>query len=162
MVVLPPRTFSWALTVLGERVGCLLLVTATQEVAVNCQSVLEYLQRSEISNPPAFGARIAETILADDTLRQVWFEDLKRMSSRIQAMRKLLYKHLTAPTPATWDHILQQSGMFGFLGLPANVVKILKGMFYHIYMAENSRISIAGLNSGNVEYVAQSIAEVLA
>jgi aspartate aminotransferase len=96
MVILPPRTFSWALTVLGEQVSCLLLATATQEVAINCQSVLESLQHSEISNPPAFGARIAETILADDTLRQVWFEDLKRMSSRIQSMRKLLYKHLTA------------------------------------------------------------------
>jgi aspartate aminotransferase len=83
-------------------------------------------------------------------------------------------------TPATWDHLLRQSGMFGFLGLPANAVKILKGTFvlvtarnevlltqlgldqYHIYMAENSRISIAGLNSGNVEYVAGSIAEALA
>lgn len=32
---------------------------------------------------------------------------------------------------------------------------------YHIYMAQNSRISIAGLNTGNVEYVAQSIAKCL-
>lgn len=32
---------------------------------------------------------------------------------------------------------------------------------YHIYMADNSRISIAGLNPRNVEYVARSIAEVL-
>jgi aspartate aminotransferase len=32
-------------------------------------------------------------------------------------------------TPATWDHLLRQSGMFGFLGLPANTVKILKGKF---------------------------------
>lgn len=32
---------------------------------------------------------------------------------------------------------------------------------YHVYMADNSRVSIAGLNEGNVEYVARSIAEVL-
>lgn len=32
---------------------------------------------------------------------------------------------------------------------------------YHIYMADNSRISIAGLNDGNVEYVGQCIAECL-
>jgi aspartate/tyrosine/aromatic aminotransferase len=32
---------------------------------------------------------------------------------------------------------------------------------YHIYMAENSRISIAGLNPANVKYVAQSIAAAL-
>ena len=28
---------------------------------------------------------------------------------------------------------------------------------FHIYMASNSRISIAGLNKSNVEYVARSI-----
>jgi hypothetical protein len=32
---------------------------------------------------------------------------------------------------------------------------------YHIYMADNSRISIAGLNEGNLEYVARSIAQCL-
>lgn len=65
--------------------------------------------------------------------------------------------------------------MFGFLGLSKDVVKTLKGSYspadlseltrldeYHIYMAENSRVSIAGLNTGNVDYVARSIAEVLA
>lgn len=65
--------------------------------------------------------------------------------------------------------------MFGFLGLSKDVVKTLKGLYspadlseltfldeYHIYMAENSRVSIAGLNTGNVDYVARSIAEVLA
>lgn len=65
--------------------------------------------------------------------------------------------------------------MFGFLGLSKDVVKTLKGSYclfnlsamltsldeYHIYMAENSRVSIAGLNTGNVDYVARSIAEVL-
>ena len=32
---------------------------------------------------------------------------------------------------------------------------------YHIYMAGNSRISIAGLNEQNVEYVGDSITECL-
>lgn len=84
------------LTVAGERVGCVFLATSSQEIAIRTQSVLESLQRSEISNPPAFGARVAEAILTDDTLRKVWFEDLKTMSSRIQAMRELLYKYLIA------------------------------------------------------------------
>ena len=69
--------------------------------------------------------------------------------------------------------------MFGFLGLSPGVVTELKGRFaysapvtgengcshnaekYHIYMAQNSRVSIAGLNPGNVEYVAVCIADVL-
>lgn len=77
--------------------------------------------------------------------------------------------------PGNWDHLLRQSGMFGFLGLSPGVVAELKGSFvssgkelyllgsgkHHIYMAANSRVSIAGLNPENVGYVAQSIAEVL-
>ena len=71
--------------------------------------------------------------------------------------------------------------MFGFLGLSPAAVTELKGWFfnpirstlwcwrngshnaekYHIYMAQNSRVSIAGLNPENVEYVAVSIADVL-
>ncbi|KAL3475758.1 hypothetical protein BJX99DRAFT_259016 [Aspergillus californicus] len=91
-----------------------LLKAAISTISKSSLSVLESLQRSEISNPPAFGARIAETILSDEKLRDLWFRDLKTMKE------------------------------------------------YHIYMAENSRISIAGLNSGNVEYAARSIGEVLA
>lgn len=32
---------------------------------------------------------------------------------------------------------------------------------YHIYMADNSRISIAGLNKQNVDYVGKSITDCL-
>ena len=81
---------------IGERVGCLILATSTEEVATNSQSVLESLQRSEISNPPAFGARIAANIMSDEELRESWFEDLRTMSGRIQSMRKALYDGLVA------------------------------------------------------------------
>ncbi|KAL5343908.1 pyridoxal phosphate-dependent transferase [Aspergillus crustosus] len=144
----------------GERVGCLVVATPTEEIALNTQSVLESLQRSEISNHPAFGAKIAETVLSDEELRKVWFEDLKTMSGRIQEMRRVLHEGLTKYSTGNWDHLIRQSGMFGFLGLSPKVVKTLKE--FHIYMADNSRVSIAGLNTGNVEYVARSIGEVLA
>ncbi|KAL3490553.1 pyridoxal phosphate-dependent transferase [Aspergillus germanicus] len=145
----------------GERVGALILATPDEKSGTNTQSVLESLQRSVISNPPAFGARIAETVLSDDKLRGIWFEDLKTMSGRIQEMRRVLYEGLTRYSSGNWDHLIRQSGMFGFLGLSPNVVRILKDE-YHIYMAGNSRVSIAGLNTKNVDYVARSIAEVLA
>lgn len=79
----------------GERVGVLIIATADPVLAKNTQSVLESLQRSEISNPPAFGAKIAETILSDDMLKNVWLEDLKTMSGRIAEMRRALFDGLT-------------------------------------------------------------------
>ncbi|KAJ5169997.1 aminotransferase [Penicillium coprophilum] len=128
----------------GERVGCFLLATSTEEAAVKTQSMLEMLQRSEVSNPPAYGAKIASTILADATLRGL-------------GMTICL---VASGAPGTWDHLIRQSGMFGFLGLSPSVVLKLREK-YHIYMADNSRISIAGLNRENVEYVGQSITDCL-
>ena len=58
--------------------------------------MLEMLQRSEVSNPPAYGAKIATTILADPTLRQAWQDDLITMSDRIRSMRAALYDHLVS------------------------------------------------------------------
>ena len=129
---------------LGERVGCFLLSTSAEETAVKTQSMLEMLQRSEVSNPPAYGARIASTILADATLTQAWHDDLITMSDRIRSMRKALYDQLVSsgeqdkdcPTrasltktgaPGSWEHLIRQSGMFGFLGLSPDIVQKLRG-----------------------------------
>ncbi|KZN86242.1 Aspartate aminotransferase [Penicillium chrysogenum] len=145
----------------GERVGCFLLATSTEQAAVKTQSMLEMLQRSEVSNPPAYGAKVARTILADATLREAWQDDLVTMSSRIRSMRSELYESLVSSGAlGSWEHLIRQSGMFGFLGLSPSVVLRLREQ-YHIYMADNSRISIAGLNNQNVDYVGKSIAECL-
>jgi aspartate aminotransferase len=72
------------------------VVLKNQSVAANTQSVLEMLQRSEVSNPPAFGAKIASTVLGDDELRQAWYADLITMSGRIRNMRERLHELLVS------------------------------------------------------------------
>ncbi|RKK25799.1 Aspartate aminotransferase, cytoplasmic [Fusarium oxysporum f. sp. cepae] len=138
--------------------GCLVLHTSTPEAATNSTSVLERIQRGEISNPPAYGAKIVETVLSNPELTETWYQDMANMSNRISSMRHALYNNLLDhATPGLWKHLFRQSGMFGFLGLSPNVVKELRET-YHIYMADNARISLAGLNESNVAYVAASIA----
>lgn len=111
----------------GERVGAVAFVTQSAQHAKNVESVLESLQRSEVSNPPAFGARIVSIILGDDTLRKTWFVDLKGMSQRIAQMRKELLKKLEIlDTPGDWQHVVNQSGMFCILGLNPTQVDILQ------------------------------------
>ena len=56
--------------------------------------MLEMLQRSEVSNPPGFGAKIASEVLGSDTLKQMWFQDMVTMSDRIRSMRAALYQNL--------------------------------------------------------------------
>lgn len=74
--------------------GCVILATETEKAAVNTQSMLEMLQRSEVSNPPAFGAKIASEVLNHHELRQMWHTDMIVMSERIRSMRRALYEEL--------------------------------------------------------------------
>lgn len=125
----------------GERVGCTVVVSKDERSANCVQSALEAFQRSEISNPPTYGAKIVSRILHEPRLKEQWLRDLKTMSSRIRRMRYLLYQELmqsgmsqpnynvrtlsdTDKTGASgdWTYLVQQSGMFGFLGLSPDVV----------------------------------------
>ncbi|RHZ81187.1 hypothetical protein Glove_123g209 [Diversispora epigaea] len=145
----------------GQRAGCLTFVFKTAETAAKAESQLAKLQRSEISNPPAHGARIVNLVLNDPVLYAEWVDNLKTMSFRIQEMRRRLFDKLTAlGTPGTWNHIVDQIGMFSFTGLKAPQVKVLKEK-YHVYLTDNGRISMAGLSSSNVEYFAKAIDDVV-
>ncbi len=78
----------------GERAGCFHFVTgpATDAEATvgRVASQLAILQRSEISNPPAYGARIVAAVLNDEALFGEWEENLRTMSGRIKDMRNAL------------------------------------------------------------------------
>ena len=145
----------------GQRAGCFHFVAApgaeAQDVAKRVASQLAILQRSEISNPPIYGAKIASTVLNDKALFAEWEKNLCTMSGRIIDMRKALRGKLEElGTPGTWNHITDQIGMFSFTGLTEAQVKKLRDEA-HVYMTKNGRISMAGLNTRNVEYVAHAI-----
>ncbi|AEO55624.1 hypothetical protein MYCTH_2314321 [Thermothelomyces thermophilus ATCC 42464] len=149
----------------GERAGCFHYVASPSadaaSVTTRVASQLAILQRSEISNPPIYGARIASIVLNDPALFAEWQENLRTMSGRIIDMRKRLRAKLEElGTPGQWNHITDQIGMFSFTGLTEPQVLKLRSD-YHIYMTKNGRISMAGLNSKNVDYVATAIDKVV-
>ena len=145
----------------GQRVGALHVVFADSASKKAAATQLELLQRAEISNPPAYGARIVSRILTNAELFSEWERDLLTMANRINDMRIALRKHLEQlGTPGTWDHITSQIGMFSFTGLQSYQVERLVEEF-HVYLSKNGRISMAGLNESNVEYVAKSIDAVV-
>ncbi|CUM56068.1 uncharacterized protein AC631_01453 [Debaryomyces fabryi] len=148
----------------GERVGAIHVIPAENNKSLNnaIKSQLNKLTRSEISNPPAYGAKIVATILTDSELRKQWEDDLVTMSSRINKMRNKLRDLLTNQynTPGNWDHIVSQSGMFSFTGLTADMVSRLEKN-HGIYLVSSGRASVAGLNDGNIDKVAQAIDEVV-
>ncbi|KAI9732561.1 MAG: Aspartate aminotransferase, cytoplasmic [Cirrosporium novae-zelandiae] len=149
----------------GERAGAFHFVTSpapdAQNTIARIASQLAILSRSEISNPPAYGARIASTVLNDEKLFKEWQENLKLMSGRIISMREALRKKLEElGTPGSWKHITEQIGMFSYTGLnEAQVAKLREDA--HVYMTKNGRISMAGLNTNNVEYFAKAVDKVV-
>ncbi|KAK5052646.1 hypothetical protein LTR84_002511 [Exophiala bonariae] len=149
----------------GERAGAFHFVAApgsqAKDITKRVASQLAILQRSEISNPPAYGARIASTVLNDPKLFAEWEGDLRTMSGRIIEMRKSLKAELDKlDTPGNWDHITGQIGMFSFTGISEKQVLAIREK-WHVYMTKNGRISMAGLNTGNVKYFAEALDDVV-
>jgi aspartate/tyrosine/aromatic aminotransferase len=75
-------------------------------------------------------------------------------------MRQALYDGLKKHgSKQNWDHIVKQIGMFAYTGVNLEQVKRLKSEF-HVYLTDDGRISISGLNTKNVDYVAKAFHEV--
>ncbi|KAG7193710.1 Aspartate aminotransferase [Scheffersomyces spartinae] len=148
----------------GERVGALHIVLPKDLVDLKpaIKSQLNKIIRCEISNPPAYGAKVVALILEDKALYKQWTEDLQVMANRIKSMRVKLRDLLTNKykTPGNWDHIVDQTGMFSFTGLNKDMVERLERN-HGVYLVSSGRASVAGLNDSNVERVAQAIDEVV-
>lgn len=141
----------------GERIGYIHVKCSTKEYASAVLSQLKICVRQAYSSPPIHGAAIVNTILKTPKLKDMWLKELNLMSNRIVEMRSALRKALEArKTPGTWNHVTDQIGMFTFTGLDkAQVVRMVDE--FHIYMTADGRISMAGLNHSNVDYVAECI-----
>jgi aspartate aminotransferase, mitochondrial len=150
----------------GERVGALSVVCQDQEEAQRVESQLKILIRPMYSNPPIHGALIVSTILSDPALKAQWYAECKGMADRIIAMRTALRDAVekaerdSGAKPSDWRHITDQIGMFCFTGLTeAQVSRMIET--HHIYLTKDGRVSMAGVNGKNVEYIAKSMAEVV-
>lgn len=141
----------------NERAGCLTLVANSEIGAVKAGSQISKITRANISNPPAHGARIVSLVLNSPELFKEWESQVKLMANRIISMRQVLFTALKElGTPGVWTHIVDQIGMFSFTGLKLSQVKVLNSK-YHVYMTDNGRISMAGLNTSNVTRFAQAL-----
>jgi|TARA_B110000090_G_C13125137_1_gene347840 aspartate aminotransferase len=82
------------------------------------------------------------------------------MADRIDSMRHMLKSNLAEQGSVhNWDHITKQIGMFAFSGLKSEQVVAMRNK-HSVYCTEDGRISIAGINSNNVEHIAMAIHDV--
>lgn len=155
--ILLSQSFAKNMGLYGERVGGFTVVCADAEEAKRVESQLKILIRPIYSNPPMNGARIASIILNTPELYKIWLEEVHGMANRIIKMREHLVANLQKEgSTHNWQHVIDQIGMFCFTGLKPDQVERLTKEF-SVYMTKDGRISMAGVTSGNVGYLAHGI-----
>ncbi|VEG12447.1 amino acid aminotransferase [Moraxella cuniculi] len=161
LTVFVSNSFSKNLSLYGERVGGLSVVAPTKAEADTVLGQLKFTVRRIYSSPPSHGNAVVDIVMNDEALFEQWVDEVYQMRDRIRDMRAKLQAALQQRLPERdFGYFTKQRGMFSFTGLTAAQVARLREEFA-VYMVDNGRMCVAGLNNANVEYVANAIAEVL-
>ncbi|EKZ6286974.1 aromatic amino acid transaminase [Klebsiella aerogenes] len=159
--MLVSNSFSKIFSLYGERVGGLSIVCDDAETAGRVLGQLKATVRRNYSSPPNFGAQVVAAVLNDPALKASWLAEVEAMRTRILAMRQTLVDALKEAVPGkNFDYLLNQRGMFSYTGLSAAQVDRLREEF-GVYLIASGRMCVAGLNSRNVQRVAQAFAAVM-
>jgi len=155
------QSFAKNMGIYGERTGAFTVICESKEVAAKLKSQLKIIIRTMYSNPPKNGAQIASTILNDPVALTAWKAEVKTMADRIIQMRQELYDGLKANgCPGSWEHVVNQIGMFTYTGLKPAQVEILTNK-WHVYLTKDGRISMAGLSSPKCKYLADAMKDAV-
>ncbi len=155
------NSFSKIFSLYGERVGGLSVICEDADAASRVLGQLKATVRRNYSSPPQFGAQLVATVLNDAGLKASWLAEVEAMRTRILAMRQELVTVLKQAVPdGNFDYLLKQRGMFSYTGLSAAQVDRLREEF-GVYLIASGRMCVAGLNSRNVQRVAQAFAAVM-
>lgn len=155
------NSFSKNLSFYGERCGGLSVVCSNAKQAEIVLGQLKLAVRRIYSSPPTHGARVVTSILLDTARRTEWEGEVLAMRQRIRDMRKELHRLLTARIPGKdFGYFLVQRGMFAYTGLSPVQVDALREQ-HSVYLVRTGRMCVAGLNHGNIQFVAAALAAVM-
>ncbi|KAI8330923.1 aspartate aminotransferase [Blakeslea trispora] len=159
--VILAQSFAKNMGLYGERVGSFSVVCADTEEKARVDSQLKIIIRPMYSNPPIHGAHLVNLVLNTPELKQEWLGEVKFMADRIITMREKLRSHLENDfgSKKSWNHITDQIGMFCYSGMTPQQVDKIKSD-WHVYLTQDGRISMAGISSQNVKYLAEAIHNV--
>ncbi len=154
-------SFSKSFSLYGERVGALSVVASDRDEAARVLSQLKIVIRTTYSNPPTHGGAVVAAVLNDPELRALWEQELGEMRARIKTMRSALVEGLKAAgVQQDMSFITEQIGMFSYSGLSKEQMLRLRSEF-GVYGTDTGRMCVAALNSRNIGYVCEAIAQVL-
>ena len=143
-----------------ERCGLVITLSKDVDNTALAQGMLSSLNRLNFSFPPDHGARLVTMVLSDSELRADWEAELEEVRIGMLTLRKSLADALRTTTGSDrYDFIAEHRGMFSRLGLSKEQVVRLREE-YAIYMIDDSRFNVAGLNEKVVPILAKAIVAV--
>jgi aromatic-amino-acid transaminase len=155
------NSFSKSMSVYGERCGALSAICASPAEADLVMGQLRYTVRRIYSSPAIHAAHLVAHVLGDADLRAMWEGELAQMRRRMVEVRQALHARLSALRPdRDLGFLLSQRGMFSYTGLSAEQVDRLREE-HAVYLIRSGRLCVAGLTQGNVDRVAQALAQVV-
>uniref|UniRef100_H0W9B3 Putative aspartate aminotransferase, cytoplasmic 2 n=1 Tax=Cavia porcellus TaxID=10141 RepID=H0W9B3_CAVPO len=147
--------------VYDEVVGILVVVARNNEQLLCVLSQLLSYAQALWLNPPSRGSRIITTILCNPTLQEEWNLSLKVAVENMMLIKEKVKEKLRLlGTPGSWNHITEQMGTHGYLGLNYQQVQYLIKK-KHIYIPRNGYINFTCINASNIDYITQSISEAV-
>ncbi|GMH36940.1 hypothetical protein BSKO_04813 [Bryopsis sp. KO-2023] len=157
MDMIVAQSYSKNMGLYGERCGSLSAVCQTPEQARCIGSQFSNLIMTSYAIPASHGSDIAVAILEDPSLTDEWKVEVKGMVDRIRKVRELLHSAIVKRnTPGDWECIVNQIGMFAYIGLTKTQAEHLISK-WHVYLPSSGRISMAGVSASSVEYLADAI-----
>lgn len=146
-------SFSKNASLYEHRTGILFVKCDSEDSKVAVESQLQQLCRESVSMSPGIGQEVMANIYEGHF--ENWLSELDSLRLGLDAKRNSLIEKLPA-----LSYLQECRGMFGMLQLSADQILRLKEEF-SVYISTNGRINIAGINPGNLDYLASSIAAVL-
>ncbi len=144
-----------------ERTGLVAAVARNSEDAALASGQIGLTMRRMISMPPDHGAALVASILADESLRADWMDELEDMRIRMTGLRQALSYALNVQGAEQMaGAIVGQKGMFSLLPVTPEQAERLRSE-HSVYLLNSGRINIAGARLENVERLASCILDVL-
>jgi aromatic-amino-acid transaminase len=143
-----------------ERAGLLIATGAAGRLGT-VQGNLAVLNGLSFSFPPDHGARLVTLVLNDPALRSDWVAELEAQRLRLLALREALAAELRRATGSDrFDFLTRNRGLFSRLGItPAEVERIRSERA--VYIVDDGRINIAGLNPATVPVLSSAVADLV-
>lgn len=158
--VMIAQSFAKNFGLYSGRIGCMSIICDNPEQTQIIEGNLSHLVRGTLSTHPKFGAEIIKCILKDTEIRAQWELDMKTMVDRIVLIRQGLVKKMKERGSIhDWDYFQKQRGMFALTHLSSDEVTRLRTE-KSIYMLQTGRVSVSGINSKNIDYLADSLVDL--